>query len=47
MITNKLILIICSLKPRLLEKSLVNGQYWRVKVFWFGKTRILKVSDKR
>lgn len=47
MITNKLLLLFCSLRPKLLEKRLVNSEYWTVKVFWLGKTRILKFSDKR
>jgi hypothetical protein len=46
MITNKFVLFICSLKPRLLEKHRVNGRYWELKVFWFGKTRLLKFEDK-
>lgn len=46
MITNKLVLVLCSLRPKLLEKRIVNGQYWTIKVFWLGKARIIKVTDK-
>ena len=40
-------MFICSLKPRLLEKHLVNGSYWRVKIFWLGKARVLKIADEK
>lgn len=47
MITNKFILFLVSLRPRLLERQLVNGEYWKVKVFWLGKVRVFKVKDIR
>lgn len=47
---NKLLLLLLSLRPRLLEKGQsygnVEGTRWRITVFWLGKIRTFYIQNK-